>query len=76
MSFIADDLIFNLLDTVFAGLVVIDKVATNPSVIFYLGLAKGVNTGGSVPRCVEGLWPGRGFLVAVDDVLVAGSDQV
>ena len=76
MSLIADNLVLDLLDTVFIGLVIVDEVATNPSAIFCLGLAKGVNTGRPVPRCVEGLRPGRGFLVAVDDVLAAGSDQV
>ena len=43
VSLIADNLVLNLLDTVFTGLVIVDEVATNPSVIFYLGLAKGVD---------------------------------
>src|SRR5438105_3705871 len=48
VSLIANDLVLNLLDAVLAGLVVIDKVASDPSVVLCLGLAKGVNTGGSV----------------------------
>ena len=76
VSLIADDLVLDLLDTVFAGLVVVDEVASNPSVIFCLGLAKSGNTGGPVSRCVEGIWPGWSFLVAVDYVPAAGGDEV
>ena len=76
VSLIADDLVLDLLDTVFAGLVVVDEVASNPSVIFCLGLAKSGNTGRPVSRCVEGIWPGWSFLVAVDDIPAAGSDKI
>ena len=76
IGFIADNLVFNLLDTVFISLIVVDEVVSNPSVIFCLGLAKSGNTSGPVPRCVEGIWPGWSFLITVDDVLAASSDQI
>ena len=76
MSLIADDLVFNLLDMVFTRLVVMDEIGSNPLVIFCLGLAKSGNTDGPVPRCVEGIWPGRGCLVAVDDIPAAGGDEI
>jgi hypothetical protein len=45
VSLIADDLVLNLLDAVLAGLDIIDKVISNPSIILYLSLTKGINTG-------------------------------
>jgi hypothetical protein len=45
ISLIADNLILDLLDAVLAGLDIIDKVASNPSIILYLSLTKGINTG-------------------------------
>src|SRR5437764_14908753 len=65
VSLIADNLGFNLLDTVFAGFVVVDEVASNPSVEFYLGLAKSGNTSRPVPSGVKRIWTSWGLIVAV-----------
>jgi hypothetical protein len=44
VSLIADDLVLDLLDSVLAGLVVVNVDASDPSVVlFCLGLAKGIN---------------------------------
>jgi hypothetical protein len=76
MSLIPGDLVLDLLDTVSAGLVVIDVVASDSSVVFFFGLAKGANTGRPVPRRVKGIRSSWSLFVAVDDVPAAGGDEV
>src|SRR5438045_1387120 len=76
VGLITNNLVLDFLDMVFAGLVVVDEIISNPSVIFYLNLAKSGNTSGPIPRYVDGIWFGWGCLVAVDDILVASDNEI